>query len=46
MKKYQIVYKDLEKAIHCQKYKVWLKRFMEQVLKLLVKNKWTSLYLT
>ena len=66
MKKYQIVYKDLEKAIHCQKYqvgdflpteqelvetfkyerhclyslnKVWLKRFMEQVLKLLVKNK-------
>lgn len=72
MKKYQIVYKDLEKAIHCQKYqvgdfllteqelvetfkvsrytpyerhclyssnKVWLKRFMGQVLKLLVKNK-------
>ena len=22
MKKYQIVYKDLEKAIHCQKYQV------------------------
>lgn len=22
MKKYQIVYKDLEKAIHCQKYQI------------------------
>lgn len=71
MKKYQVIYKDLEKAIHSKEYqvgdflpteqelvklsklvetpyerhwlyslkRVWLKRFMDQALKLLVKNK-------